>query len=125
MRLTYDRQAQAFLDRFNLTIHADKDDKVCPPWCEGDHLHGDHYVVSIIDKSEKREPFIFDFWNSYKDKENGDPPTEYQVLAALAIQIDAKPFGESQEILKYLQILTNKSLAFFTEYELNALQEIQ
>ena len=48
-----------------------------PLW---DGPHGIHYSVTL---ENKRGAYTFDFWDSLQNKENGNTPTEYDVLAAI------------------------------------------
>jgi hypothetical protein len=126
---SYDRQAQQFLNQFNLTIHAERVGNVgndCPPWCEGKlrMTHGDQYLVSVMDKSEERDSFSFDFWSRLRDEEKGDPPSEYDILVCLSTEIEAEPMGESEKVLEVLNELTRNATGFFTTEELQALRKI-
>lgn len=105
----YEAQAGRFLKRYNLSIKtAYKGDK-CPPWCDGKHIHGDKYRVTIIRHLDlekikddivnhewdtntdflkaihsvpliNRQTISFDFWNSLHDKQQGNHPTNYDIL---------------------------------------------
>ena len=123
---SYDRQAQQFLNQFNLTIHAERVGKNCPPWCAGslESTHGDQYLVSVMDKSEERDSFSFDFWSRLGDEEKGDPPSEYDILVCLSTEIEAEPMGESEKVLEVLNELTRNATGFFTTEELQALRKI-
>lgn len=48
-----------------------------PLW---DGPHGIHYSVTL---ENKRGAYTFDFWDSVANKESGEKPTEYDVLAAI------------------------------------------
>jgi len=132
----YEAQAKRFLDLFDLSLNtAFKGDK-CPTWCDGKHIHGDRYRITIKRMNRDRNPksISFDFWNSLKDREEGNRPTPYDVLSCISSEAssptnpdevfaeygDMKP-SQAVAIAKFAQKLQD----FFTGAELESLQEIQ
>lgn len=63
--MDYQKQAQDFLDKHEITFSVVRDKIGCPLWCDGKHIHGDHHIVTF--KRGTKE-FKLDFWDSYKDK---------------------------------------------------------
>ena len=84
-----DKQANRFLDRFGLTIHADLLGSDVPPWGEG-QSH-DHFRVSVMDKGEERAPLEFDYWASLHSTEKNYRPTNYEILACLSEDLRVDP----------------------------------
>ncbi len=128
----YEAQAKRFLDKFNLSLKvAFKGDK-CPPWDDARHIHGDRYRVTI--KRQDRRSISFDFWNSLNDKQNGERPTAYDILAAISsdatMPTDPDQVVEEMGEMKPSQAIAvakfaKKLQAYFTEEELEKLAEIQ
>ena len=148
-RIDYEKQAQDFLDRFELTLKAVFKDDRCPPWeCEREHLHGDRYRVTIKRIGPDRvftcgEPgsrsVSFDFWNSLNDMQAGKRPTAYGVLACISGNTHCadtfkdfcfdfgyeQDFRKAEQTYKLCRKIADKLGAFFAEEEMEALREIQ
>jgi len=122
--IDYERLATIFLDKYDLAIHADGPTLECPPWCDGNHIHGRHYEVSVMDKKEKRDTFTFDFWESERDCQNNDRPNNYTVLSMILSTMRAEPFDANEAILKSIQDFSKRAKKFFTEEELENLKNI-
>ncbi len=134
----YEAQARRFLETNNLTIKtAFKGDK-CPHWDNSKHIHGDRYRVTIkrIYNIWNGQPhsISFDFWNSLHDKESGNKPTAYDVLAC--ISSDAyMPTNPDEVVAELGEMKPSQAIAtanfakklqsFFTKEELEQLSKIQ
>lgn len=126
----HDQLAQSFLDRFELAIHADHAGDDCPAWCDGkNHIHGKHFEVAVMSKIAERE-LRFDYWSSLKRKEEGDPPSEYEILFCLAHEIYClEDFNEDEfdaygkEKVEAMMQLHDSAKFFFSEEEMLALKE--
>lgn len=122
-----EKMANRFLDRFDLVIHADLLGFDAPPWCEQGVAH-DHYWVSIMDKTEQREPLQFDYWNSFRSKEEDYRPTNYEILSCVS-QDKAVDLSEMwlvlDDIVKDIRHQQERINGFFTIEELAALECIQ
>jgi len=101
----YEKQAQAFLDKFHITFEATWKGDKCPPWGTSDpkangpcpncrHMHGDRFQVEI-GRDLTRMPTVvraadlrilsFDFWNSHQAQQAGTTDLgAYDVLACLS-----------------------------------------
>jgi hypothetical protein len=74
-------QAIKFLDRFGMGFRIRLGNAKCPLWCDGKHIHGDHYRITFHGEGRS---YTFSFWNSKKASEDGDAPTAYDVLACMS-----------------------------------------
>jgi|SRR3990172_7084953 len=147
-REEYETQAQEFLSHFGLEIKvAFKGDR-CPPWDDYRHIHGDRYRVTIKRARQEYRPSLtkpgfhsltpqsisFDFWNSQADMQAGNRPSAYQILSVVSSEGSA-PTDPDEVVEEYgemkpsqasaLAKFARRLQAFFTEEELEALQEIQ
>jgi hypothetical protein len=123
----YQRKANRFLDKYGIIIHAELsvEEERCPLWCDGSHIHGDHYTTWIMDKTGKREHFHFDFWNSLTAKEDGNRPTNYDILAGIACDLQYQDDAlDDDEVRIRVNAQKKKIESFFTEEELKDLKEI-
>ena len=139
----YEKQAQTFLKRYNLTLHIRRGPDKCPPWDNASHIHGSHYLVTIRSAPSRRGrnpenpgamAVSFPFWNSLHDKANGKGPSAYDILTCVASDAHsptdpdevAEEYGEIKPSIAIAAADGAKELqAFFTERELDALAEIQ
>ena len=100
----YDEQAQTFLDKHGLKIRITYKGDRCPLWVPADDyatkhagalrtinacpecgtVHGDRYRVTIFEPGSGRGRLAFDFWGSLADREAGEHPTAYDVLACIS-----------------------------------------
>jgi hypothetical protein len=129
MTTEYEKQAQDFLDKYGFTFKAVMSNTKEPTW---DGPHGDHYVVTIRRKADKRG-IRFNFWGSYHDKQNNIALTPYDVLASISgdASLPTDPDELMAEIgpMKIKQALTTvrwteRLREFFTTEEMDALAEI-
>lgn len=120
----YERLATVFLTEYGIAIHADLLGDKCPPWCKGEHLHGGHYSVSVMDIEEKREPLVFDFWESETDKDSGGRPNNYTLLSLIGATIDADPLNGDEATFQRIAEFTDKARKFFQPHELEKLRKL-
>jgi hypothetical protein len=130
----YERKAQAFLTENKITFKAVRtNSNPCPLWCDGKHIHGDQYRVTLRGKGRS---LSFMFWNSLADMQAGRTPKAYDVLAVLekndpgdfaefcgnmGFDTDSRKAGKTYKlVLKQWE----KVKAFFSDEELEQLQEI-
>lgn len=79
MTSEYETSARAFLRKHGITFKATRtSENPCPPFCDGKHIHGDCYRVTMR-RNGKR--ISFRFWNSLNDSQNGKALDAYSVLA--------------------------------------------
>ncbi len=137
----YEAQAQMFLDRFGLSVVAAFKGDECPTWDDPKHIHGDRYRVTIRRRSDyignqniTPKSISFDFWNSKANKDKGERPTAYDILAT--ISGDASGSTDPDEVaaelgdMKPSQAIAIARFAaklqkFFRPVEIDALAEIQ
>ena len=104
----YEKQAQAFLDKFHITFKATWMGDKCPPWVTSGpkangpcpncrHMHGDRSQVEI-GRDLTRMPTVvcaaalrilsFDFWNSYQAQQDGITDLDaYPVLSSISYDV--------------------------------------
>jgi hypothetical protein len=127
-----EKQAQEFLDRFELTLTATHKGDKCPPWQVGHCTHGDRHRVTIR-RADYAENISFDFWNSAVDAHNGKRATPYDVLSC--ISSDAQWCTDPDEVANEIgDVRPSQAIAiaefatklqrFFTRRELLELSEI-
>jgi len=139
MSTKYQDQALNFLRRFRLTFKSERVSADCPPFCDGKHIHGDKYKITIGRKGRK-EKLTFPFWNSLNDKQNERKRIpEYDALACISsdsycpetfeefcneygYDSDSRKAFELFELCKQFMSQLN---SFFTDEELDALQDIR
>jgi len=121
-------QANRFLDRFGLVLHAEFLDDSPPPWCGSDDvraaIHGDHYRIFVMDKGETRQ-LEYDFWNSCRSKEEDYRPSNYEILAGLSIDSRTELGFLEDDVEAAIRDHQNNISIFFTAEELAKLQEIR
>jgi hypothetical protein len=121
-------QANRFLDRFGLVLHAEFLGNDPPPWCrKGDvraAIHGDHYRIFIMDKGETRQ-LEYDFWNSCRSKEENYRPANYEILAGLSADLRTDLGFLEDETGDAIRDHQDNISNFFTAEELAELQEIR
>jgi len=132
---THEEQANEVAKRLGLTVKAAYKGYRCPKWCDGNHVHGDLYRVTI--QAQRMGGFdnavSFDYWNSLHDKADNKRPTTYDILACVSSDMScptdpdevAAEFGEmkpSQAIA--IAAHAAKLQAFFTKAEQAAISEI-
>lgn len=87
----YDIQALAFLRDTGTRLTIQKAVPQRAPRWETNGAHGIHYSVTL---ENKRGAYTFDFWDSVENKEKGEKPTEYNVLAAIGYGDASDTFAE-------------------------------
>jgi hypothetical protein len=136
-RNEYDKQPADFLVKFGLKFRAVQHADRCPPFCDGKHVHGDRYRVTI---SRKGGRVSFDFWNSLKDVQDGKTELRpYDVLACISGDVNCpetfedfcSEYGYEEDSRKAEQMwrrcaaFGRRLRAFFSEEEIKELQEIR
>jgi hypothetical protein len=131
----YDQQAEHFLTSNGVKFRATLSDTKAPAWSDGGK-HGHHYRVTL---SKPTARLTFDFWSSIADAEKGiKTVSPYSVLACISGDAYTPEtfadfcgeFGYESDSIKALQTFRRCSAfakrlqAFFTESELEQLQEI-
>ena len=139
----YEEQAQAFLQRYNLTLSIRRGPDKCPPWEDKCHTHGIHYLVTIRSAPTRRGrnpespgamSVSFSFWGSINDRANNKTPNVYDILACVSSDAHS-PTDPDEVVEEYGEIKPSVAIAiaerakelqiFFTDLELAALAEIQ
>lgn len=146
--MTEESLINKFLSTHGLIIHAEiMGDIVCPPCCDGNHQHGDHYRVSLMrDETRGREGlqsradclratkiYEYDHWDTLYNKQMGNRLTNYDVM--LNINVDANVPDNVLELVHkmgpaYLPRAVktirhrNKLRKFLTQEELQELSDI-
>ena len=131
----YEVKADEFLMshyiKFKAKLH---ENPGCPIWCKGDCVHGDKYRITFMKAGARRLSFAF--WNSLRDKQNGEAPKPYDVLAAIqkydpgTFENFCGDFGydnDSRTAEKTYMLVVKeweKVCNFFTPEELEELQEV-
>lgn len=140
-RTPYDEQAAAFLADHGLTFtiepHADPQP---PAWLERpDEDHGDHFAVTLTREDDMDTTLTFDFWGSINDRNHGNTPSAYDVLACISsdfycpdnFEDFCAEYGCDEDSRRAFALFERcadfaaKLRAFFTEDEAAALSEIQ
>ncbi len=135
--LTYQEQAQEFLNKNELKMRITLSNTKHPKW---DTIPGEfhnHYVVTISAKD--RKSLRFDFWSSANDTRSGRYPTSYDILACISrdqncpdtFEEFCSDYGYATDSIKAdksfrsLSVFAKRLKKFFTESELMELSEIQ
>jgi hypothetical protein len=138
----YEAQGREFLTRLGLTFKAAFKGDRCPPWEDGQCIHGDRYRVTIkrtAALADRPDSVSFDFWNSKRDMQDGKEPTPYDVLACISQDVlcpetfedFCRDYGfdtdsrKAEATFRRVRGLARKLQAFFTPEEIEALQEIR
>jgi len=144
----YDKQASDFLTSNGIKFRATLSDTKTPAWSDNGK-HGHHYRVTLSKHGTNHQGqwvrwntpkrLTFDFWSSIADAEKGvKTVSPYSVLACISgdaytpetFKDWCSEFGDSPDSIKALQTFRRCSAfakrlrAFFTEAELEQLQEI-
>ena len=133
--MDYQKQAQDFLDKNGITFKAVHVSGECPKWCEdGKHIHGDKHRITFKRKGKR---FSLAFWNSYDDRQKGEKPDAYGVLACLtkrdpgSFEDFCSEFGYDNDIRlakkNYKGVVKEweEVKGFFSDSELSDAQEIK
>lgn len=88
----YDKQAQAFLNRYKLSVSIKwAENQTDPDWAKN-APHGDKYRVTIRRSAGSTDygpqSLSFDYWGSAHDAQNGVEPSAYDVLSCVASDVD-------------------------------------
>lgn len=134
----YDQQANAFLTTHGIKFTCKPGSGKAPAWTDGDNKeHGNHYRVTLS-KHDKR--ITFDFWGSIADASAGlRTERPYSVLACLSGDVRCPEnfadfcgeYGYDSDSRKAYRdfkrcaAFGKRLRDFFTEDEIDALQEIQ
>lgn len=71
--MDYQKQAQDFLRKHNLTFKAERRSDACPPFCNDEkHIHGAEYTITI-ERGDCSRKIVFPFWNSFQDEKGKQP----------------------------------------------------
>lgn len=144
----YNAQAKSFLTKWGIEFSVKRGTDACPPSCDGKHVHGDQYRVTLKRRKsngvhgEQCEctnccPFVrltFPFWNSQHDSLAGNEPTAYDVLACISSDLGCpqgfeefcSEYGYDQDSIKAMKTFTRcrtfsvKLNAFFENEEMCA-----
>lgn len=81
----YERQAKAFLEKFNLTVSAIYLDYEPPIWDDNQECNHPRYRIRIK-RIEAKRSFTFYFWDSIANAEKGKKPTPYSVLTTVSAE---------------------------------------
>jgi hypothetical protein len=140
----HDTQAEQFLTSNGVKFRATLSDTKTPAWSDGGK-HGHHYRVTLSRStmpqgSKTGYRLVFDFWSSIADAEKGIKTVRpYDVLACISGDAYTPEtfagfcaeYGYESDNIKALQTFRRCSAfakrlrAFFTEAELEQLQDIQ
>ncbi len=141
----YQKQAEDFLTKHGIKFRATLSDSKSPAWAKEDgERSGHHYRVTLSHAAHhansSRKRLVFDFWGSIADAEKGITTiTAYDVLACISSDVHCAAtfedfcveFGYETDSIKALQTFRRCSAfgkrlrAFFTQAEIEQLQEIQ
>jgi len=149
----YNKQAQDFLDRFNIGFRATLSDSKPCPWASDvlDRPADPHHYRCILWKHKpvlgpvgpldpKPKRIMFDFWGSIADAERGQTEvTAYDVLACISGDVHTPEtfkdfcgeYGYETDSIKALQSFrrcdrfAKRLREFFTAEEIEALGEIR
>ncbi len=132
MKITEEARVNKFLFMHGLIVHAEiMGDIVCPPCCDGNHQHGDHYRVSLM--RDETRVIEYDHWDTLYNKQMGHRLTNYDVM--LSINVAVKVPDNVLELVHKLgpvylpravKIIRhrNKLRKFLTQEELQELSDI-
>lgn len=135
-QIDYDKQAADFLKSTGVKFSAVLSDTKDPLWSKNG-VHGHHYRITLS-RSGKR--VSFDFWDSAARMQEGvTTVSPYNVLACISSDSSCpdtfeefcSEFGydqdsrQAEQTFKNLSKFSKKLKVFFTESELEALQEIR
>jgi len=138
----YEKQAKDFLKRHDLNMRIRRTNSgKCPPFCRGDHVHGEEFKITIIRDSRKvgvrrKKSISFSFWNSLADLQDGKKPTPYSILACISSDLYCpdtfkeycEEFGinsyDDYEHWKIWSRFAKRLRKFFTPLEIRDLMEI-
>lgn len=79
----YDRQADDFLTKYHLSIHAELLPFEKPPWLNENGVCGERYNVSIS-RMNHDDVLSFVYWSSYNDALEERRPNNYDVLTCVS-----------------------------------------
>jgi hypothetical protein len=129
----YEQQANNFLNKHGLLLHAQLVPFAPPSWLGENGVCGDKYRVSLIRKNGQGV-FEFDYWSSYNDAQKQDRPTEYDILTCLSsdaylpdsVDEMLREFGGNDRKQAQAAVTHAKALRkFLSEQELQDIGEIR
>jgi len=138
-RSEYETRAQAFLDKYGLTIKAAFKGDRCPPWEDGRCIHGDRYRITIKRLNANAfdpgpRSISFDWWNSLNDMQHDKRPTAYGILSSVSSEVYAptdadgvaEEYGDGIKPSQAIAIakFAKRLQEFFDDEELEDLAEI-
>lgn len=78
----YGQQAADFLTRYAVAVDIKPAKDKAPAWVGQGDKHGHRYRVTL--RHNDRPSVSFDFWGSINDREKGERPSAYDVLACIS-----------------------------------------
>lgn len=134
----YDKQAETFLNHFNLAVKIAYLDNNPPQWDEDQGHNRLRYRVTI-QRKDTRKSLSFIFWDSIANAEKGERPTPYDILTCVSSDSNVYDsfedfcgeFGydtdsrKAEGTWKKVKKFADRINDFFTETELEELREIQ
>lgn len=129
----YNEQAKSFLTKWGIDFSVKRGADKCPPFCDGKHIHGDQYRVTLK-RPLNGKRLTFPFWNSQHDSLAGNEPTAYDVLACISSDLGCpqgfeefcSEYGYDEDSIKAMKTFTRcrtfsvKLNAFFDNEEMCA-----
>jgi hypothetical protein len=135
MENEYEQKANEFLVKHQMIFSAMRGVEKCPLFCDGKHMHGEHYRVYFRRKGQAPGHRL-SFWNSMNDVTEGNTPSAYDVITCLA-KSDPGDFEEfcgnygydtdsrkAEKTYKAVVAEWKNVEAFFSEEELAEMGEI-
>jgi len=137
----YIRQAKEFLSAHELDLIIKPVERKAPPWADPPDAYGNRYRIDLRRRDGDRpkgEGFpwrlSFFYWNSIRDREWNVDPNEYDIMSILSSDMSS-PTDPDEVYREYGEMLPSQATRianfakriqrFFTETELEELQEIQ
>ena len=135
--VNYDKQASDFLAKYGMVCMTCRDEnQSAPDWAEKNENYGVKCCVTLEAKDRK---VVFPFWGCVADKQTGKLPSLYSILACISGDCNCpetfddfcSEYGYDTDSRRAYAtwercLAFSKELrAFFTEEEIEALQEIQ
>lgn len=132
----HEYKAKQFLAEHGLRMRITLSDSKPAPW---DGPSGHHYRVTITRERTRGARIVFDFFGSVADAEKGEDITPYDVLSCVSSDVHTpetfadycREFGEEEDSIKAKQTFrrcdrfARRLRAFFTEGEIESMQEIR
>lgn len=132
--VTSESEAEDTLTTLGVKFRATKKGDICPPFCDGKHIHGDRYAITLW---RGKQRLTLNFWNSHNNRENGEDPTPHDILSCLMSDRDPGSFADfcsefgyeedSRQAEKTYNLVKKqwaKVERFFTGEEIEQLQQL-